>query len=86
MSRQITHILDLTERLAAFENISHWTVSYRIFGKGDVLKRLRAGSDLHTRVAERALATIAEMWPADLEWPSDIPRPERAEPAEARHG
>lgn len=27
------------------------------------------------RRAERALRRLADLWPADLDWPSDVPRP-----------
>lgn len=87
MSRQITHILRLSETLMAFEGITHWTLSFRLFGKGDKLFRLmEKNADLSTRSAERALERLDEAWPDDLEWPEDIPRPSDAPVEALRHG
>jgi hypothetical protein len=87
MSRQITHILRLSETLMAFEGITHWTMSFRLFGKGDKLFRLmEKNADLSTRSAERAMERLDESWPDDLEWPSDIPRPSSPIGKAARHG
>jgi len=75
MSRTVSTILRLADAVESFENISHWAVSVRVFGKGDKILRLRQGGDLTTGLAERALERFSKTWPEDLEWPSDIPRP-----------
>lgn len=76
MSKQVEHILRLTELIQLHENITHWTVSKRISTKSDYLDRLMKGGDTGTRVAEGVLLRLSHIWPLDLEWPADIPRPE----------
>lgn len=75
MSRQIENIVTLAELLAAHEGITHWGISQRLFGKGDLIHRLTQGGDLRTRTAEVAMQKLSTAWPEDLEWPSDIDRP-----------
>ena len=45
-------------------------------GSGDFTPRLERGHDITTRRAARVAQWLSDHWPADLEWPSDIPRPE----------
>lgn len=82
MSNEIDDILTLSDRLGAHLGITHWAVSMRVSSKGDFLDRLRNGSDLRTKTAARVLLKFHQNWPADLEWPSDIPRP--VKPTESR--
>ena len=69
-------IVELAERLAAHQGVTHFAISMRIFGKGDFFKGLKGGRDCRTRTAVRALGWFTKNWPADLDWPSDIPRPQ----------
>ncbi|WP_297780068.1 hypothetical protein [uncultured Roseovarius sp.] len=75
MSRQIRHILSLTEAFTAHEAISHWALSKRLMGKGDFIDRLLKGGDVRTQTAEAFIRKLSRAWPTDLEWPRDIPRP-----------
>lgn len=79
MSTQVQNILTLTEHLATHQGVTHWALSYRLDKRGDTLKRLQDGSDILSGRAERLVKKIDEMWPDDLEWPPDIPRPSDAE-------
>lgn len=71
------HILTLAARLGAHQRVTHWAISMRLAGKGDFLQRLERGGDCRTSTYERAMQFFARTWPADLEWPSDVPRPAR---------
>lgn len=51
------------------------TVSRDMGGSGDTLTRLERGHDITTRRAARFVQWLSNHWPADLAWPSDIPRP-----------
>ncbi|ARE38256.1 hypothetical protein RGUI_0115 [Rhodovulum sp. P5] len=84
MSRQIENILTLSARLAEHEGITHWGVSRRLSGKGDLLDRLEKGGDLRTRTAEHMLERLSALWPDDLEWPASIPRPAPVPPRHRR--
>lgn len=45
-----------------------------------LFRRLRAGEGCRVDTYNKALRSIAERWPSDLEWPRAVPRPEtRAE-------
>lgn len=75
MSSKPEQIIKLGAYLAAHECVTHWAISTRICGKGDFLSKLMKGGDLKTRTADRAFQWFSDHWPADLEWPSDVPRP-----------
>lgn len=76
MSTQVSHILQLTDALAAHLGLTHWAISMRLTGKGDFLDRLKKGADVRTRTAEKILTELSRSWPDDLEWVPGIPRPE----------
>lgn len=80
MSNEITYILALTDALGEHLNVTHWSVSMRISGKGDRIQRLKKGGDVNTKTAERLIAKLREIWPADLEW---IDRPAKTKGIEA---
>ena len=68
-------IIDLIDKMAAATSRSPHTIGRLAAGSGDFYSRLVAGHDLTTRRAERVVAWLSDHWPADLAWPSDIPRP-----------
>lgn len=68
-------IIRLCEVYAARRGLSLSTVSTYAAAAGDFYKRLKAGHDLTTRRAARVIQWFSDHWPADLEWPPDIPRP-----------
>jgi hypothetical protein len=81
MSSAKHHILTLAARLAAHQGVTHWAISMRLAGKGDFLHRLaKPRADCRTSTYERAMQFFSKTWPADLEWPSDVPRPVPAGP------
>ncbi len=59
------------------EGISLATTSNRACSHARLFLRLEEGRSCTIRTYHRVLEWFADHWPADLEWPADIPRPER---------
>ncbi len=76
-----TALITLADALAAHQSVTHFAISMRALGKGDFFKKLKAGGDCRTATASRLLAYFSGVWPADLEWPRDIPRPSKSKEA-----
>lgn len=53
----------------------------RIMKKGDFFRRLNRGGDCQTATANKAMSWFSNNWPADLDWPKDIVRPEKKKDA-----
>ena len=68
-------IARLIRTYAASRAISESYASRLASGSGDTLHRIDTGASLTTRRAGRIIQWLFDHWPADLEWPSDIPRP-----------
>jgi len=81
MSRATDHLTRLTRTLGEHLGVTHWAISFRVAKRGDFFKRLMDGRDCSTGKYEEILAKLSAMWPEDLEWPADIPRPEEEEDA-----
>lgn len=72
-------LVKLAEALAAHQGVTHFAISMRAMSKGDFFKRLmRPGADCRTQTAVRLTDWFSDNWPADLEWPRDIPRPPKS--------
>lgn len=52
-------------------------------GDGDFFSRIRDGATFTTRKYDAVVVWFSENWPADAEWPTDVPRPEAADTGEA---
>ncbi len=63
---------------ARARRLSEARVSTLVFGDGKVLKALSEGSDITTRRLEHGLRWFSRNWPADAEWPVEVPRPQTA--------
>ena len=74
MTQRTAHTT-LAETMATHQGVTHYAISMRALGKGDFFKKLIAGGDCRTATAARVLSWFDANWPADLEWPRDIPRP-----------
>lgn len=74
-SNYVRDILRLTDLICDREGVTHWAVSMRVAKKGDLFNRLRRGRDIQTKTLEFVMGEMSRMFPNDLEWPSDIPRP-----------
>lgn len=71
------HLIDLCDAYALHANVSHWRVSFLVRGDGQFFKRLKEGKGCTVKTASAALQWFSDNWPADLEWPRDIPRPSK---------
>lgn len=72
----ITALATLTRQFALHKNWSVNTASLRASGKGTFIADLvdgRVGLTIKRR--DRIIDWYDKNWPADLEWPRDIPRP-----------
>jgi len=69
------HLIDLCLAYASHKNVTHWRVSLLARGDGQYFKRLMDGKGSTVRVSDAVMRWFSDNWPADLEWPSDIPRP-----------
>lgn len=79
--REVGHrddLIALADALSAYDGVTHFAISMRIFRKGDFFKKLKAGGDCRTATAGRVMAFFDRCWPEDLEWPRDIPRPSKS--------
>ena len=76
MSR--TTIIQMIEIISDARGRSPHTVGRLASGSGDFYIRLKRGHDLTTRRATVVMQYLSDHWPAGLEWPAEIPRPERS--------
>jgi hypothetical protein len=71
----IDQLLDIVARMSAATGLSESTISSRYLGGGFVARDLRAGRDMGARRIQRAMLELSRAWPAEAEWPIEIPRP-----------
>lgn len=57
------------------------TVSTYAANDGKFFDRLKGPASCTLRRASRVLQWFSDHWPADLEWPADIPRPPKSKEA-----
>jgi hypothetical protein len=69
------HLIRLADALAAHLGRAEATISNKAAGHALLFKRLREGHGCTVRTAKSVSKWFAENWPADLEWPADVPRP-----------
>ena len=71
----ITKIAYLIELLAEYRSRSPHTIGRLVAVSGDFYQRLKDGRDITFGRANRVVQNLSDIWPDDLEWPADIPRP-----------
>ena len=72
----ITDLLSLIDAYCKARGVSEARASTLIFNGGARVAQIRTGSDIGVRRAHEAMQWLSDNWPADLDWPADIPRPE----------
>jgi hypothetical protein len=78
---QAPHILELAKTYASHTGRRLSTLGAYSVNDGKFFERLRNGGGCTLKTAARVLAWFAANWPADLEWPRHIPRPNAKEAA-----
>lgn len=74
-------LITLVSSYAEHVGRSEATVSNRIVGHARLFARLRSGRGTTIKTYHRVLQWFSDHWPADLPWPSGIPRPPRSQEA-----
>ena len=69
MDDTVRRLVTLCEILAEHTGRSISTVSRHATGSGETIARLRQGSTITTRRAERTFRFLSEHWPKALPWP-----------------
>ena len=72
------HLLRMAQVYGEALGLPQTTVSWRLFEDTNKLANLEAGRDLYLGRYERALQFLSDTWPSGLDWPADVPRPERS--------
>lgn len=77
----VRNVLRLEEVYSSHTNTGSTYVSLLATGSGHTLKRLRTGVQITVGRLDQTLLWFSENWPRDLDWPRDIPRPNRKDAA-----
>lgn len=81
----VERLLDVFDAYVAHTGLSEARVSTLVFSAGHRILSLREGREIGSRRIWAAISWFSANWPADLDWPSDIPRPQPGSPVFA-HG
>lgn len=73
-----TFLVRLGRIYAAHGGVTLSTAGRHLANHGAFFGRLEAGHTITEARAERVARSISHRWPADLAWPTDIPRPQPA--------
>ena len=69
-------LVELASRYASWRHVSLWRVGHLAAKRGSFFVDLREGRrHCQTNTYSRVLQWFADRWPADLEWPAEVPRP-----------
>jgi len=77
-----TDISGLIRTLAKAKGWKETYAARMATGSGDTLARWDGGVDLTLRRAKKIMNNIAALWPSDLDWPENIPRPDETNMSE----
>lgn len=70
------HLTRLAATLASHVGRSETTVAGWCGVHKRLFTRISEGNGCRVDTFNKALMAFSELWPADLEWPQDIPRPQ----------
>jgi hypothetical protein len=76
-------LLRLAQTYSQALDIALSTAGTRACGNARIFTRLAQGKGCNSRNLERAAEWFSKNWPHTLEWPTAVPRPERAESKES---
>ncbi|MDE0623526.1 MAG: hypothetical protein OXH83_17825 [Bryobacterales bacterium] len=79
-------LLAVCDRFREWSGLSESRIGQLCAGNPAFLARLRGGASCTIRLYTRALQWFSAHWPAHLEWPPDVPRPEPAPAREQEKG
>jgi hypothetical protein len=80
---EYSHLITLATLLGAHVGRSDLTVAKWCGVHSRLFLRLKAGEGCRVDTFKGAMQGMSDIWPADLEWPRDIPRPSKAKKKEA---
>ena len=66
----------LARAFAGHTDLKLSTIANYAVNDGKLFKRFSEGRSCTLKTATRMVDWLNQRWPADLEWPADIPRPE----------
>jgi hypothetical protein len=72
-----SHLITLAETYSQHRGLTLATIATYAASDGKFFNGLGVSRSCTVRKAERVVAWFSDHWPADLEWPADIPRPPR---------
>lgn len=75
---KIEHLLDLAEAYSSHTGLKLTTIGAYAANDGKFFGRLKEGAGCTLRKAARLVLWFSDNWPADLEWPRQIPRPPKS--------
>lgn len=75
------HLIQLADRYGAHTGLSDMTIAKRVGSHSRLFGRLRAGHGCNVTTFNAVLGRFSSIWPEDLQWPSDIPRPKKSKEA-----
>tara|TARA_R110002110_G_scaffold283655_1_gene497804 strand:+ start:209 stop:460 length:252 start_codon:yes stop_codon:yes gene_type:complete len=73
-------LLRLASEYGAHIGLSQATISTYAANDGKFFRRLSEGASCTLKTADKLARWFSTHWPEDLEWPSDIPRPDKNAP------
>ena len=80
---ETNHLITLAAILAAHKGRSETTVAGWCGVHKRLFARLSEGKGCRVDSYNTALRSFSELWPPDLEWPRDIPRPPKSKKEKA---
>lgn len=75
---KIEHLVALADAYSAHSDLKLTTIGVYAVNDGKFFERLKAGGGCTIKTANNVLNWFNIIYPADLEWPADIPRPPRS--------
>lgn len=75
-------ILTVADAYCEAKKLSRARVSTLVFNDGKKIDLIANGADLSTGKFESAMSWFSANWPADVDWPTGIPRPSASASAE----